>query len=301
MTTATPTTPVIPTSTAGLTPEQVDELSAYGYVPTEWVCIMYVALFSITTATHLGQAIYTRCWWLLPTVGLCGALEIFGWAGRLWSAHEVLKKDPFMMQIVATILGPTPLLAANFIVMGRLVGKLGPAFSRLSPKLYSILFLSCDIVSLIVQGVGGGIAASANDHENADLGGNIMLGGIAFQIVVITFFTASSAEFLWRYSSNKPISRTTSTKLRDRSTLPIKVQLALLLVAGSTGLLFIRAIYRTIELSDGWGGKIITTEIWFNIFDAAMVVVAMYLENVLHPGWLLAVDLDEATYKLQDL
>ncbi|KAL1676000.1 RTA1 like protein-domain-containing protein [Schizophyllum commune] len=301
MSSATPTTPVIPTSTAGLTPEQVDELSAYGYVPTEWVCIMYVALFSITTATHLGQALYTRCWWLLPTVGLCGALEIFGWAGRLWSAHEVLKKDPFMMQIVATILGPTPLLAANFIVMGRLVGKLGPEFSRLSPRLYSILFLSCDIVSLIVQGVGGGIAASANNHENADLGGNIMLGGIAFQIVVITFFTASSAEFLWRYSSNRPISRTTSTKIRGRASLPIKFQLALLLVAGSTTLLFIRAIYRTIELSDGWGGKIITTEVWFNIFDAAMVVVAMYLENVLHPGWLLAVDVDEGMYKLQDL
>ncbi|KAL1695685.1 RTA1 like protein-domain-containing protein [Schizophyllum commune] len=301
MSSATPTTPVIPTSTAGLTPEQVDELSAYGYVPTEWVCIMYVALFSITTATHLGQAIYTRCWWLLPTVGLCGALEIFGWAGRLWSAHEVLEKDPFMMQIVATILGPTPLLAANFIVMGRLVGKLGPEFSRLSPRLYSILFLSCDLVSLIVQGVGGGIAASANDHENADLGGNIMLGGIAFQIVVITFFTASSAEFLWRYSSNRPISRTTSTKIRGRASLPTKLQLALLLVAGSTGLLFIRAIYRTIELSDGWGGKIITTEVWFNIFDAAMVVVAMYLENALHPGWLLAVEVDEGMYKLQDL
>ncbi|KAI5887194.1 RTA1-domain-containing protein [Schizophyllum commune H4-8] len=300
MSTATPTTPALPTSTAGLTPEQVDALSAYGYVPTEWVCIMYVALFSITTATHLGQAIYTRCWWLLPTVGLCGALEIFGWAGRLWSAHEVLKKDPFMMQIVATILGPTPLLAANFIVMGRIVGKLGPAFSRLSPRLYSILFLSCDIVSLIVQGVGGGIAASATDHENADLGGNIMLGGIAFQIVVITFFTASSAEFLWRYWSNKPISSTMSTKIPNRSTLPTKLQLALYLVVASTTLLFIRAIYRTIELSDGWGGEIIKTEIWFNIFDAAMVVVAMYLENVLHPGWLLAVEMDEGVYKLQD-
>ena len=131
-----------------------------------------------------------------------------------------------------------------------------------------------------------------------------MLGGIAFQIVVITFFTASSAEFLWRYSSNRPISRTTSTKIRGRASLPIKLQLALLLVAGSTTLLFIRAIYRTIELSDGWGGKIITTEVWFSecsstkryerglidhadVFDAAMVVVAMYCLNVLHPGWTL--------------
>ncbi len=39
-----------------------------------------------------------------------------------------------------------------------------------------------DIVSLIVQGAGGGIAASADDHDGATLGGNIMLGGIVFQM-----------------------------------------------------------------------------------------------------------------------
>ena len=117
-----------------------------------------------------------------------------------------------------------------------------------------------------------------------------MLGGIAFQIVVITFFTASSAEFLWRYSSNRPISRTTSTKIRGRASLPIKLQLALLLVAGSTTLLFIRAIYRTIELSDGWGGKIMTTEIWFSELPLTVYVDGASLirsKTSSTPRWLL--------------
>ena len=32
-----------------LTPEQIDELSSYGYVPTEWICILYLVLFGLTT------------------------------------------------------------------------------------------------------------------------------------------------------------------------------------------------------------------------------------------------------------
>lgn len=85
--------------------------------------------------------------------------------------------------------------------MGAIIRILGPIYSRVSPRkckqrscgvhqivalmsfVDSIFFVSCDVVSLIVQGVGGGIAASSDDDRAAaDLGGNIMLGGIVFQL-----------------------------------------------------------------------------------------------------------------------
>ncbi|KAJ8481430.1 hypothetical protein ONZ51_g6017 [Trametes cubensis] len=34
-------------------------------------------------------------------------------------------------------------------------------------------------------------------------------------------------------------------------------------------------------------GKIITTEVYFNVFDAAMIVLAMFTLSVLHPGHML--------------
>ena len=63
-------------------------------------------------------------------------------------------------------------------------------------------------------------------------------------------------------------------------------------------------MYRTIELIDGFDGKITQTQIYFSqsplplslrgdsphcldIFDGAMIVLAMYTLNLLHPGWLL--------------
>ena len=161
-------------------------------------------------------------WWILPTICLAGILEVVGWSGRIWSSMNISNISPFQMQcvpspsyrskitiplpfpnrITATILGPTPLLAANFVILGRIINMLGPQFSRLSPKwctCYSTWFvivmfifyrhnyflhlrtwtmpalcpiisgtdvlciLKQDVVSLVIQGVGGGVASSAAD------------------------------------------------------------------------------------------------------------------------------------------
>lgn len=54
-----------------------------------------------------------------------------------------------------------------------------------------------------------------------------------------------------------------------------------------TILLLIRSIYRTIELSDGWTGTIISTQWLLNAFDGAMIVLATFTLNLLHPGMLV--------------
>ncbi|KAG8700394.1 hypothetical protein FRC08_004729 [Ceratobasidium sp. 394] len=51
--------------------------------------------------------------------------------------------------------------------------------------------------------------------------------------------------------------------------------------------ILVRSIYRTIELTDGWTGTIISTEKWFNWFDGGAIVVAMVAFNVFHPGYLI--------------
>ena len=51
-----------------------------------------------------------------------------------------------------------------------------------------------------------------------------------------------------------------------------------------------RSVYRTIELVDGWDGRIIKNELYFNVMDGAMIVAAMFCLNELHPGRLLKPD-----------
>jgi len=256
----------------------------YHYVPTEWICAMFLGLFSITTIIHLCQGMWFHMWWVLPTAVIAGLGEIIGWTGRLWSSQNPLRLDPFLIQISSTIIAPTPLVATKFILLARIIGRLGPQYSRLSPKLYSIIFLGCDLIALTVQAIGGAKASdAASNNQDPNPGGHITLGGIFFQMAALTFYTLFAAEFLTRYNMDKPVRPTSG----DRGKLTQRLKLQLIGLGIMTFLIFIRSIYRTIELIDGWSGVIISTQWYFNAFDGAMIFLAMLTLNLFHPGLLL--------------
>ncbi|KAJ7624788.1 RTA1-like protein [Roridomyces roridus] len=260
----------------------------YGYVPHEYVAIIFVVLFGISTLLHLGQAIYYRLWWLLPTACLCGVGEIIGWSGRLWSAltPDQALNNPYMMQITTTILAPTPLIAVNFILLSKVASRLGPCYARLTPRWYTIIFTSFDIFALVIQGAGGGIASAANTDSRAQLGADIMLAGIVLQFVFIIAYIFLALDLFWHYSNDVPVRGTA----RERGLFDTKLQTLVTALGFSTTVLFIRAVYRIIELSGGWNGRIIHTEVYFNVLDGGMVVLAIFSVNIAHPGRLLGVE-----------
>ncbi|KAH8116115.1 RTA1 like protein [Phellopilus nigrolimitatus] len=247
--------------------------SLYGYIPTEWICIMFITLFAITTLLHIGEAVYFRMWWLFLTAVFAGVGELVGWSGRLWSAKIVGDDalNPYLMQITTTILAPTPLIAANFIILGRLIQQLGTQYSRLSPRWYTIIFCTADVVALTVQSVGGASASEAAEtvNGNAETGGHIMLGGIVIQMIAITIYVSLAAEFLIRYYTRRPIRQGDTDE--EENALDRKSKLMIFGLGFSTLCIFIRAVYRTIELSDGWTGRIIQTEVYFNVLDGGMI------------------------------
>jgi len=238
---------------------------------------------------HIGQAIFYRLWWLLPTVGLAGCLEVLGWVGRLWSHYNLTLNTPFMISICTTIIGPTPLLAANFVMAERIIARLGASYSRLSPRRYLIIFCSCDIVSLVVQGTGGGLASTATTNSGARMGANVMLGGIVFQLATLIIFVCLATEFFIRYLRDAPVQKGETGTAAKREPLTQNVKLMLIALAFNSTCLFIRAVYRTIELSGGWTGRIISTQVYFNVLDGAMVTLAIITINIAHPGFLLRV------------
>ncbi|KZP25058.1 RTA1 like protein [Athelia psychrophila] len=269
--------------------QEIRDLSAYHYIPTKYVCIIFVALYGVHIVLHLTQAIHYRMWWLFPTVILAGAAETLGWSARLWSSINFLANTPFMIQISVTIIAPTPLVAANFIILGRIVHKLGARYSRLSPKWYTIIFCGFDIVSLVIQAIGGGVASSADTQSGSAFGANIMLGGIASQTVFITIYVIFGAEFFWRFLNDRPVRGEAASHKLDGPRVIMDRQLKTMILALSfnTFCLYVRAVYRLIELSDGWNGTVIATQIYFNVFDGAMVTLAIYTLNFFHPGRLL--------------
>lgn len=224
---------------------------------------------------------------MIPTAAFAGVIEILGWSGRLWSSRNVHLETPFMIQITGCILGPTPLLAADFVILGIIIKRLGVGYSWIGPKWYTIIFCTCDVISLVIQAVGGAKASQASNNDDpigARQGGNIMLGGIAFQLGVIVLFSTFTADYLVRYFWKRP----TSVKAEfTRGPLHKDIKLMIAAVAFNVTCLFIRGVYRTIELSDGWDGRIISTQLYFNVLDGAMVTLAIFILNFFHPGLLL--------------
>jgi hypothetical protein len=134
---------------------------------------------------------------------------------------------------------------------------------------------------LIVQAVGGGMAASAVSTPNEDTtpGTDIMVAGIIFQMAAVTVFMFFAINFLLR------IKRKNLGYLLTR-----EVKRLLLGTAVSVLFIYIRSIYRTIELLQGWDGYLITHEVYFIALDGATMVVAVAIFNVFHPAWLLPLE-----------
>ncbi|KAH9843099.1 RTA1-domain-containing protein [Rhodofomes roseus] len=261
-------------------------VSPYGYTPDAWIGILFIVLFALSTIFHLVQAIRYRLWWLLFTVVLAGIMELIGHGARLWSSYNIHINTPYLIQIVCTILAPTPLVAASFITLGQVIHRLGQQYSRLSARWYTIVFISCDIIALIIQALGGASAdAAVNQNKSAKPGGNTMLGGIIFQTVAITFYMLLATEFVFRYLYNKPIGGRPIEK--TGYTLDSKTKQMVGALAFSSACIYVRSWYRTVELANGWQGYIIRTQRYFVIMDALMIVFAMWIMNIFHPGRLL--------------
>ncbi|KAG2124049.1 RTA1 like protein-domain-containing protein [Suillus clintonianus] len=278
------------TSSVFYTTQQASE-SPYNYVPTEWICIFFVVSYSISTAIHMGQAFKYKLWWMIPTATFAGVLEIFGWSARLWSSRSPQLLTPFEMQLVGTIIAPTPLVAANFIILGKIITQLGPQFSRLTPNMYTVVFCSFDVICLTIQAVGGAFAAQAvNQGQSPTFGGHIMLGGIAAQLFSIVIYVALAAEFLLRRKYNAPFRHQDIRFGKGQRSISKKMQRTISGLSFCTLCIFIRSVYRTVELADGWSGLVISTEVYFNWLDGAFVTVAIYTLNIMHPGICLRLD-----------
>lgn len=89
------------------------------------------------------------------------ASESTGYVARVLLHFDPFSRVFFLMYLICLTIGPAFIAAAVYLSLGRIVVVYGEEISRLKPRTYTIFFMGCDAISLTVQAVGGGIAASA--------------------------------------------------------------------------------------------------------------------------------------------
>ncbi|KAL8867644.1 MAG: hypothetical protein Q9174_005523, partial [Haloplaca sp. 1 TL-2023] len=90
---------------------------------------------------------------------------------------------------------------------------LGPQYARFPPKAYYWIFIPCDILSLILQAVGGALSSTSSGDSGPAV--SVSLAGLSFQVFTLVFFIALIGEYIWRYRKGQRISpRTTPLSTR---------------------------------------------------------------------------------------
>lgn len=157
----------------------------------------------------------------------------------------------------------------------------GNGVSPIGPVWYLWIFCTIDIISLVIQAVGGGSAAVAfnsTPQGNTKLGTNIMVAGIDFQLASVIVFSVLFFTFLHRAAVKLRIPAFKDD--RDMKLLVAVTSFSILLIV-------MRSIYRTVELAGGWTGHVIETERYFIALDGAPMAALVISFNILHPGALI--------------
>ncbi|RFU33279.1 hypothetical protein B7463_g3073, partial [Scytalidium lignicola] len=251
--------------------------TSYGYIPSRAAGITFCVLFALTLIGHLFRSIQYRTWssYLLT---IAAATEILGWAGRTWNSKCPYNNHAFLMQITTLVIAPVFVAAAIYVVFGYLIRHRDrdEQYSLLKPKLYLWVFCTCDVIALLIQASGAGVASHQfNTGGNTTGGTHIVAGGIIFQLATMTCFLSCVVYFLVK-SRNLPISRQEG------------LVLGAMIVSYIT--IYIRSVYRAVALLQGWRGELTTHERYFIALDGSMLVIALAVFNFLDPVVLLGVN-----------
>ena len=130
-------------------------------------------------------------------------------------------------------------------------------------------------------------SVASNNHKSPDNGDHIMVAGLAFQVITLAIFILLCTDFaIMTMRNTRQVGADEAldaSHAKLRASMRFKGFLAALAVA--TICIFIRSIYRVIELSQGWEGELIKNQTYFIVLEGAMVIIAVLALNLFHPGW----------------
>jgi len=263
--------------------------SFWAYRPSIPANAIFVALFTISLILYLAQGLASRRFVGFSISMISGGiLEVLGYSGRLWANKQPFSENPFLIQIVCLTIAPAFYAAGIYFCLSRIVVTFGAENSRIAPASYPKIFILCDVLSLVLQATGGGMASVAT-HQNrsASTGNHIMLAGLCMQVFTLLLFILLALDFALQ--TTRRVSRlgkedalnTRHEKLRRSR----RFKWFLVALAFATLCIFTRSVYRVAELSEGWSGHLIKTQRYFIGLEGAIVVAGVLALNVFHPAY----------------
>lgn len=288
--------------------------------------IIYTILFGVAFFFMVGMLWKSRYHWF-NICFVCGiGLEFCGFVMRLVSVTDPISDKPYIGQMVTLTIAPAFIMGGIYFLFAQLVVIHGRQYSILKPMWYSYIFIASDILSLLIQAAGGGAASAASTaHKDPQTGVDMMIAGICFQVFSMTVFVYFLIQLLYRlyFKHSKELNSENGHPLSKPSILNFiklclnfpstreyrmtklegfynpkysKIRFRKLyawypgVLSVSVVLIYIRCIYRVVELVQGFRGWLITREWPLMVLDASMMVTVALLFIPFHPVFVLGTE-----------
>ncbi|SMY25372.1 unnamed protein product [Zymoseptoria tritici ST99CH_1A5] len=252
----------------------LSEFEFYKYQPSLVAAIICVVAFFIITTIHIYQMFRTRTWFMIAFC-IGGIFETVGYVGRAASAAQdadAYTLGPYIIQSILLLVAPALFAASIYMELARIVLLVdGDHALFIRRRWLTRIFVSGDVLSFLVQASGGGLLAASSDSVRT--GENLILVGLALQIIIFGFFVIAGAIFHFRIRK--------APTLKGQS-LPYQKHMWSLY--GVSILIFIRSIVRLIEYAQGYSGYILSREWYLYVFDALLMFAAMAIMSYIHPS-----------------
>jgi hypothetical protein len=290
MATPTSTSPASTTTSAPTESCTTAVPGRYGYVPPEacnaqWAyapsfaaAVAFATLFGLLTLAHIGLAVLFRkgfCWVMIMGV----AWELIAFVLRALAAHNQQSSVLAITNTLFFLLAPLWINAYAYMTAGRLIWTYHPEKKVWGFKAISIgkYFVWLDIVSFLIQAVGGTMLAPSNSADAQKHGKNIYMCGVGIQQGFIVLFTALIVRFQLEVQRLDPL----NAGIRAKRWLWVTFALYAALI-----LITVRIIFRLVEFSAGTGvnNPLPYHEEYALVLDAFPMTLAILILAVVHPG-----------------
>ncbi|KAK8051594.1 hypothetical protein PG993_002979 [Apiospora rasikravindrae] len=260
------------------------QATVLGYYPNLGVNAFLCAAFAVCVLGLIGTGVWKRTWGYSTALAAGCILEFVGYIGRVQLSSNPWNDKAFQTQICCIILAPTLICISIYLTLKHVTLSINPEISRIRPKLYPLIFVPADVSCLILQAIGGGIAASAGKNNPSLLlqGDHVIIAGIALQVAVLGFFGIMSLDYFIRARSwiKKGGASPEVLQLWNDK----KFRMFVYAVAGAYTGIFIRCIYRIVEMAGGWGNPIMQDEPSFIVLEGFMLLIPVALLTIFTPG-----------------
>ncbi|KAM9939931.1 hypothetical protein OXX80_000597 [Metschnikowia pulcherrima] len=284
--------------------------------------VIFLATFLVIAGFNSFMAFRSKQTWYNVSFCVGYGLEVIGYLGRVLGFINNESTGYYVMQSLCLTVAPAFIMAGIYFLFAQNVAVHGRQYSLLKPMWYSYFFITIDVVSIFVQGGGGGLV-SAGDGNMQNLGNIIMFIGILVQIIAITIFLFFWFIFLgrtffhdrdsvpehcsYRKKSmlnyiklllNVPSARAYKFEYLDRFYNPKYQSIRLrhlysyypLAVSVAVVLIYIRCLFRVVELKMGFDGYLMQHEVYLFVLDSLMIAITGLVFIPFHPVFVFGRD-----------